>query len=871
MTYRELDLYSNRVANELHRRELKREEPVVILLPASCEFLVSIMGVLKAGGTYLPVDTDTPAKRLEFILKDSTARFVLSNAANKDRLDGWSGQMLDAHSFTQSSAAADEKYLDVISDPNRRAYIMYTSGSTGQPKGVEIEHHALTNFVCCYQQYLKITVQDRTSLLAYVAFDVSVADIWPTLCAGGVLAIPPKGILLNPDALINWLATEEITVSFVPTGLAEILFVRPWPTPIKLRVFVTGGDRLRLRPPAGLPFMVLNGYGPTEATVFSTWSVVAPENGSGQTPPIGRPLGNTTAYVLDEQLEPLPVEVAGELYLGGEQLARGYIGRPDLTAELFLPDPFAGKPGARMYRTGDWVRWLPDGELEFLGRKDGQIQIRGRRVELGEIEANLFAHAAVRQVCCVPLFDDGMPAGVIAHIVPEIHGENISDQLRAYLQAHLPDYMVPAEFILHESLPLTPQGKLDRGALTNLKSARKAASPSLSSGDELTKSLAQLWHSLLPAAGQAPDNATFQILGGDSLLTIRLMLGVEKITGQKLEPSTFLVEPTFAGLCRAVRARRLRTDFEAVVTIRKTGTRPPLFFLYNITGDVEAYFDLAKALGEDQPVIGIRSPALEDLSRLPTSIEAAAAEVIRCIRKVQPHGAPMLAGYSWAGMLAFEVARQLEQTEGIQCFTALIGPDTPLRPTDIFFRLTHFARYFPSWLWRLVADQENRTRRLGRWREMIRGTKKNLVEASQSAQPLPDWANSPIARHLIGLGEKFRPFPKCKTSVDIFRERDEFHPPVHPLEIWQTSSLPDAGWSYWTLKPNRIHWLPGDHITILKPPAVSGLAQAIRAAMDRQMKSARNPLANGVLPMMFPVSIGCFFQQLTDLAAFSIC
>jgi amino acid adenylation domain-containing protein len=841
MTYGELDLCSNRVANELYRRGLKPEESVAVFLPASCEFLAAVIGVLKAGGAYLPMDMDIPIKRVEFLLKDSASRLMLSNVADIGRLPEWSGRVLDLAQILSASSPEADKDFNLPSDPNRRAYITYTSGSTGHPKGVEIEHHALTNLVCHYHRRLKLTAQDRASMLAYVAFDGSVADIWPILCAGGTVTIPPKGILLNPDGLIEWLAAEEITLTFVPTGLAEILFARPWPEGIKLRFLITGGDRLRVRPPAGLPFVVLNGYGPTENTVFSTWSVVAPEEETGQTPPIGRPIENTRAYVLDERLQPVSVNVAGELYLGGEQVARGYLGRPELTAERFLSDPFMNKPDARMYRTGDWVRWLDDGELDFLGRKDGQIKIRGWRVELGEIEATLFAHSAIRQVCCVPWLDDGMPSGVIAHIVPDISAAGLSDGLRTYLQARLPDYMVPSEFVLHESLPLTPQGKLDREALMALQAAKPESPQIVTGGDGLEKALASLWHTLVPAAGNSPKDATIAALGGDSLLVIKLMLGVEEITGQRLEVSTFLINPTFAGLCEAVETRMARTEFQPVLALRKHGTRPPLFCLYGVTGDIEAYFNLSEALGDDQPIYGIRSPALGDLSRLPQSMEKAAAEVARYIRKVQPQGDLSLVGYSWAGLLAFEVARQLAKTEGIRCFAALISPDAPMRPTNFTSRLSHFVRYFHIWLWNLITDRRDRGWRLMRWREMVWAIKQNLAE---DRLPLEEWGSSPISRHLIGLAEKYHPQPCYDVTIDLFRDDDSYQVKPHPLRAWQTNHLPDGGWNHWVHNPPRIHWLGGDHWTIIKPPLVSSLAQSIRSAIDEHLKQSSPPLEN---------------------------
>ncbi|PYV67650.1 MAG: hypothetical protein DMG97_26750, partial [Acidobacteria bacterium] len=714
----------------------------------------------------------------------------------------------------------------------------YTSGSTGQPKGVEIEHHSLTNFVSFYHQRLNLSVGDRSSMLRQVAFDGSVADIWPTLTAGGSLIIPPKGLLLNPDDFINWLTVEEVTLTFVPTGLAEILFTRPWPKRMKLRFLATGGDRLRVRPPADLPFTVFNGYGPTENTVFSTWSVVTPEDGKGQPPPIGRPLGNVKAYVLDEHKRPVPMGVPGELYLGGEQVARGYLGRLDLTAERFPLLPFVEQSSARVYRTGDWVRWLPEGELDFLGRKDDQIQIRGRRVELGEIEATLYSNVRVQQVCCVPLLDEGMPSGTVAHIVLRNPDPDPSDELRSYLRARLPDYMVPSEFVTHECLPLTHHGKFDRKKLMALRVVETEQPQTISAADGLEQALARLWHSLLPVAKSSQRDATFASLGGDSLLAVKLMLGVEEIIGQRMELSTFLLEPTLGGLCRAVRTRIDESTFQPVLTLRKQGGRPPLFCLYTLSGDVNEYFDLAEALGDDQPIFGIRSPALADLARLPDSLENAAAEALSWIRQVQPEGTPALIGYSWAGLLAFEMARRLAHAEGISCFTALIGTCAPMLPTTLAFRLWHFTTAFPQWMCKLMTHRGHRRRRLSRWLDMAINAKNAL-----SGGPWPVPESSPIPRHFYSLAAKYQPAPVHPIQLELFRERGERGVRGelycrHPLRPWNTSRLPDGGWRRWSLLPPRIYWLDCDHISIVRPPAVSELAKELRKAMDLHFESS---------------------------------
>lgn len=834
MTYRELDCCANRIAHELLRRGLKPEETVAVYLSASCEFLAAILGVLKAGGTYFPVATDIPDKRLEYLLTDSQSRYVLSDLAGIRRLPKWSGKVLETAGIMQPAGNEWDRAPQIPADPGRRAYITYTSGSTGQPKGVEIEHRALTNFVFCCQRRFAITARDRAAMLAYVSFDASVGDIWPALCAGGTLVIPPEGILLKPDGLVEWLTAEQLTLAFVSTGLVEIIMPRPWPQNMALRYMITGGDRLRVRPTAGLTFALINGYGPTENTVFSTWSEVLPEDGSKQAPLIGRPLANTTAYVLDENLRPVPVGEAGELYVGGAQVARGYLGQPELTRQKFVPDPFSTAPGARMYRTGDWTRWLPTGEIDFIGRKDGQIQIRGRRVELGEIEAAISAHAAVRQICCVPWLDDGMPAAVIAHIVPQNGDGDLAGELRAYLQPLIPDYMVPSKFVTHETLPLTPQGKLDRAALIALQSAAKPVPAEITgAGTELEQKLARLWHTLLPAAASSSQDATFQMLGGDSLLAIKLLLGVEEIIGRQLELSAFLLRPTFAGLCQMVKARLAQNEFQPVLALRTQGRRPPLFILYGHTGDVEQGMSLAQALGDDQPVYGIRSPVLADNKKLPLSIEAAATEAIRFIRTVQPHGAPALVGYSWAGMLAFEIARQLLESEKQICFAVLIGTHAPAPSLNRADRAWHLVRHFPAWLGALITDRENRRRRLARWRGMLTGTTHTLTRPYTEKFEMPDWVSSPVSFHMINLMNDYRPQSRPDLCIEVIRELDEYRPPLHPLHPEQISSLSDAGWKHWTRRPNHVHWLPGNHVTILQPPLVEELARTIRAAHDR--------------------------------------
>ena len=850
VSYAALDQRANRLAHQLLRAGLVPEAVVALRFERSIAFIVSALGVLKAGGSYLPLDVNLPLARQEFLLRDSGAKFALMAQEFLSTLADWSGWSAAVGDEDASPDAPAEAAPIVPSNPRRRAYIIYTSGSTGQPKGVEIEHHSLTNLVCFYHERLKLTAADRFSLLANPTFDASVADLWPILCAGGTALVPDRKLLSEPDKLIAWLADEGATFSFVPTALGELLFARSWPQKIALRFLCVGGEALQTFPPPELPFTLINSYGPTENTVDATWETVLPTaKVDASKPSIGRPIANVRAYVLNDELKPVAVGVAGELFLGGEQVARGYLNRPELTAERFLPDPFAGKDHARMYRTGDRVRWLPDGTLEFLGRNDDQVQVRGQRVELGEIEAVLRQHPEVREVCCRPLVDSGTPdasvsvGGVMAHVVAPNLAENIlTAELRQFLEARLPSYMVPAIFLAHPALPLTPQGKVDRAALDaagQLQTAQNVTVEAAPPDDSLDRAVTELWRRILPDSLGAAPNQTFQQLGGDSLGAVKLLLGVEEITGRRLALSTFLLEPTLAGLCRAVTAaeEEARTP---ILALHRAGSLPPIFCLYEATGDVGAYFELAAELGPDQPVFGVRSSALHHLERIPDSMESAARQVRELLAEFHPVGPFALIGYSWAGLLAFEVARQYAQEIGFNPFCGLLGTRPPPRQLTRFQRLLHAVRWLPDWALGLARDRGRRWQRI---RKAILTAQFFRHVATGEKLTFPEWATGQaLAFEQIKLSHRYQPKCTHPVPVHLFRERGDFRNEPHPAHFNVTDYLEDSGWQHWTGCAPVIHWLDGGHSTVLKQPQVPQTAEALRAALARHFAAA-SPVA----------------------------
>src|SRR6058998_1610152 len=413
LTYRELDRRAGRVADALRAFDVGPDTVVAICLDRSAAFVVAALGVLQAGAAYLPLDPATPPERLAFMLQDAAPRVTITDLRAAGRLPSAVWPRLDVYEAMARPGWAATRHD--VPKQEHLAYVIYTSGSTGRPKGVEITHGSLANLVAWHRRAFGVTADDRAPLYARPAFDAAVWEIWPYLVSGASVHLPPEAVRTDPHALRDWLVAQSITIGFVPTPIAERLIALPWPTWTPLRTLLTGADTLHRYPPEGLPFTLVNNYGPTECTVVTTSGPVEPEPFGETLPAIGRPIDNVDVVVLDEAMRPVAPGAAGELHIGGAGLARGYRGRPDLTAERFVPHP--DEPGARLYRTGDRARLLGDGRVAFLGRVDDQLKIRGYRVEPDEIAAALGAQPGVA-ACSVVARDDGGERRLVAYVVP---------------------------------------------------------------------------------------------------------------------------------------------------------------------------------------------------------------------------------------------------------------------------------------------------------------------------------------------------------------------------------------------------------------------------------------------------------------------
>ncbi|RZI26252.1 non-ribosomal peptide synthetase [Pseudomonas orientalis] len=536
LTYRQLNQHANQLAHHLLGLGVQPDDRVAICCRRGPQMLVGLLGILKAGAGYVPIDPAYPAERIAYLLQDSAPVAVLSQACTRDLLGGVAS--VDLHDPGLQQYPVSNPQLGALT-PAHLAYVIYTSGSTGQPKGVMVEHHHVENLVHWHCEAFGLGAASHTSSVAGFGFDALAWEAWPALCVGATLHLPPAEVgNENIDELLAWWLAQPLDVSFLPTPVAEYAFSLNLQHPT-LRMLLIGGDRLR-QFSQERRFALINNYGPTEATVVATSGRVR----AGQPLHIGRPVANATSYVLDAHLRPVPVGVAGELYVGGRGVARGYLNRPDLTAERFLQDPF--NPG-RMYRTGDLVRWLPDGNLEYLGRNDDQVKLRGVRVELGEIESRLAALDGVAEA--VVLVREGR---LIAWFT-ERQALSI-ETLRAQLQAQLPEALVPVAYVKLAALPLTANGKLDRKALPAPDQAALLTRDYEAPQGEVETRLARIWADVLQVE-QVGRNDHFFELGGHSLLAVSLIERMRQV-GLSADVRVLFSQPTLAALAAAVGSGR---------------------------------------------------------------------------------------------------------------------------------------------------------------------------------------------------------------------------------------------------------------------------------------------------------------------------
>ncbi|MDQ0457760.1 amino acid adenylation domain-containing protein [Rhizobium paknamense] len=669
LTYAELDAASDGLAAKLQESGIGPGRLVAVAVPRSEQMVIALLGVLKTGAAYLPLDPADPPARIGIILEDAKPGAVIttSEAAGTLKLDGINTLLLDKLADGLAGSAAAFTPRKIRGDDT--AYVIFTSGSTGRPKGVQIPHQALVNFLLSMQDLLKLDTEDRILAVTTIAFDIATLELYLPLLVGAQTVIATRDTVRDPAALAKLLKQSGATIMQATPSLWRALLEDHAKDVKGLRSLV-GGEALPAdlaHRMAALGHPVLNVYGPTETTV---WSTAMPLTGADlDTTPIGKPIWNTRLYVLDRSGQPVPPGVAGELYIGGTGVAKGYLDRPDLTAEKFMPDPFVGK-GARMYRTGDMACWRNDGVLEYLGRNDHQIKIRGFRVEPGEIEAALIAQPNIRQAVVILREDPGQGKRLVAYLVLSEAGEIDGPDLSARLAASLPSHMIPAAYVVMDAIPLNVNGKIDRHALPAPQ--WKAEEGFVPPRNETEKMIAAIWCDILGLQEVGVHDSFFN-LGGDSLAAARMIAAIRSKMKGELAIAAVFEAPTIATLASMVATPASRTNFlDTVLPIRDKGNSAPLFCIHPVLGMGWGFYSLLGHVSEDTPIYALQSEGLRDLSSLPQSVEEMAERYVERIRSIQPHGPYHLLGWSFGGLVAHEMARQLKEQGEAVSFLGLL-------------------------------------------------------------------------------------------------------------------------------------------------------------------------------------------------------
>jgi len=655
ITYADLNCCANQLAWDLVKLGVGPDVTVGIFAERSIAVIVGLLGVLKAGGTCLPLDPEYPKER-----QDGDVRFILVDGQFVERLPENHARIIQLGADDKELADAPQKAPDRHVSSENVAYVIYTSGSTGKPKGVEVTHRGIVRLLFGVN-YVRLNRTKAILQLSTLTFDGSIFDIWAALLHGARCILYPARVPRVRE-LSDLLRKHQVTTAFLSTSIFNAI-VDEEPTALAcLEQLLVGGEALSVqhirRAWEHLTSVeVINAYGPTEVTVFAcAYRIPKEPEVTAISIPIGRPIGNTQTYILDQNLQPVPIGITGELYLGGPGVARGYRNRPELTAQRFITDPFSKEPNARLYKTGDLARFLADGNIDFLGRMDDQVIIRGFRIELGEIEASLRRHEGVRDAVVLPYADTRGENRLSAFVVKKPGLKLSADELREFLGQRVPEFMIPSRCVVLDRWPLTPSGKVDRQALSSAAvAAGKISSTSIPPRTTLEMVLAQMWEALLDVRPIGIRDSFFD-LGGDSLYAIRLLAQIEEVFDKRLPVEALLGAANIEQLAALLRHAEVRDRLAYAMPVQPEGEKPAFFCV----GAGLLMNSLSLQLGKDQPFysIGLKPECVDQL-KPPFRMEELAQHLVLALRESQPEGPYYLCGFCADGLFAYEVASQL--------------------------------------------------------------------------------------------------------------------------------------------------------------------------------------------------------------------
>jgi aspartate racemase len=840
VTYGELNSRANQLAHFLIKRGVGADTRVGVCVRRSTEMITVLLGILKAGGAYVPLDPEYPRARLAFMLKDAQVPVLITESGLAKNLP------LDAAEMIYLEELSAKISLESTNDPEIRttadslAYVMYTSGSTGRPKGVAVTHRNVVRLVQ-NTNYASMAADEIFLQSATISFDASTFEIWGSLLNGARLALMPSGCA-SLGEMAKAIKRYQVTTLWLTAGLFHLMVDNHLGDLKGVRQLLAGGDVLSVphvqKVLAELKgCRLINGYGPTENTTFTCCYAITDAASLNGSVPIGRPISNTSVYILDRRMNPVPIGVQGELYVGGDGVARGYLDRPELNAERFVPDPFAPAPGARLYRTGDLVRYRPSREIEFIGRIDNQVKIRGFRIELGEIESALAEYPTVREAVVVARKDNG-DKHLAAYLVPSAEAAPSIDELREFLREKLPDHMVPSVFVVLESLPLSPTGKVDRHALPPTNGTKPATMRGFAPpADELELKLTKIWERVLGIRSISVNDNFFE-LGGHSLLAVRLFAQIEKSFGRDLPLATLFQAPTVKRLARVLREEGWPAPWSSLVMIQGGGKRIPFFCIHAAGGNVLEYYDLARLLGPDQPVYGLQAKGLDGREEPHTNIKEMARHYLKEMREVQPEGPYLLGGRSSGGTIAFEMA----------CLLASEGQKVAL----LALLDTYPAGYF-----KLLPGSGSLHQRVTRYARKLGSHVENLRQLRPTEKfaylfgklkYAPEKAKHKLYRRAYKIYEKIgQPLPPALKNIEEinFAAVKDYVPQTFAGDVTlflATDLTADydlhEGWRELVEGRIEAHEITGNHINIIKEPHVRVLSEKLRGCLERAQEDS---------------------------------
>ena len=844
LTYAELNSRANQLAHYLQSLELKLEDKIGVCIERSPLMVIAILAILKAGGAYVPLDIAYPSERLAFMLENVQCPIILTQNHLSDRLPVNNSQrLIDIDSKWESITQYSPENIASKVTPNNLAYIIYTSGSTGTPKGTEVVHRNIIGFIFGVD-YVKLDAHQIWLQHSSISWDALTLELWTPLLFGGRCVLYP-GNVITPENLSKIIKEEGVNILWLTCALFNLMIDTMPESLLGVKQLITGGETLSVahirRGLALLPkTQIINGYGPSECTVFTCCYPISKQLDENLASiPIGKPIGDRKVYLLDRNLQPVPVGVSGEIHVGGASVARGYLNQLALTCEKFISNPFLA--GDTLYKTGDLARYLPDGNIEYIGRIDNQVKIRGFRIELGEIEAVLSQNQAVQSSCVIVREDNPGEKQLVAYIVPKLGVKLTSGDLRQFLSDKLPGYMVPGAFVMLEFFPLTANGKIDRRAL------KAPSNPSdsdrfIEARNQLELNLVQIWSKVLKIDKVSVQDNFFD-LGGHSLLAPYLITQIKEQLGKEIAVTTLFQNPTIEQLATIIKTGLDPSNQSCLVPIQPHGSKPPFFCVPGAGGRPFYFYHLGRYLGKDQPFYSFENDLYQQFGEI-TRIEDIASIYLKAMQDLQPQGPYFLGGHSYGGNVAFEMAQQLVNQGEQVALLAIIDSSAPTYK-DKQILLDYINWDHARWLAEVskgievyldkTIDISYETLQLLTVEEQL----KYALNFFKLANMLPPNAET---RQLEKIVQAYKTSCLCLIDylpkqtypgkITIIRASEELSDDPNKDLIAGDCEDSSLGWSEFSTEPVEIHFVLGNHVSIMVEPHVQILAEELKVCLE---------------------------------------